>query len=394
MNAGWPRPLEVARRWPSAADVALLAAAVAIYALETRPLLLGSEALLGPYRAPDALAALLFAAIGAALLARRRRPSVAAGVALASAFALRALGYPPLASADLALLAIVYSWGAHSGRPSTALGASVIAAWVLASQAAAPTPFEPLEVAPLLVVFEGAWLLGRTIRAQRQNAAELVARTAEVAVAAERARIARELHDVVAHHVSVVVVQAEGARAAIDDDPAAAKLALGHIQDSGRAALADLRQLLGVLRPSADGPVERGPIPTVEALDALVTDLRSGGMRIDLSREGAPVEVPGSVGLAAYRIVQEALTNALRHAPGAAAHVTLRYAPAAIEVEVTDDGARAAAPAAPPLDGAPAGHGIRGIRQRAELLGGTVEVGPRPNAGFRVWARLPIEAAR
>jgi signal transduction histidine kinase len=211
---------------------------------------------------------------------------------------------------------------------------------------------------------------------------ELAARDA---VAAERAAIARELHDVVAHHMSVMVVQAGAARAVGDFDPAAASDALRQIESSGRTGLAEMRRLLGILKAEDDGD-GRTPQPGLADLGELLDAMRATGLAVEAVVEGSSRSLPPGVDLSAYRIVQEALTNALRHAGGASARVLVRYEPNALELEIADDGPG-------PPDGAPTrGHGLIGMRERAQLFGGAFEAGPRPGGGFLVRARLPFEA--
>ncbi len=223
-------------------------------------------------------------------------------------------------------------------------------------------------------------VLGRAATDPARPAAGGVRRAA----AEERARIARELHDVVAHHVSLIAVQAVAADDVFDSRPDLAREALRAIESSGRAALAELRRLLGTVRPDAEGD-GHDPQPGLAQLDALVTAVRAAGVEVAVRYEGTPVQAPAGVDLSAYRIVQEALTNTLRHARARHAAVTVRYTPAAVEVEVQDDG-RGAGGA---VEG---GHGIVGMRERVALLGGTLQVGPGPRGGFRVRAALPLEA--
>ena len=206
----------------------------------------------------------------------------------------------------------------------------------------------------------------------------------------ERARIARELHDVVAHAISVIVLQARGGRRALASQPSVAAQALDDIETTATRALAEMHRLVGVLRPGADGGGLEPP-PGLAQLDALVSRVRGAGLPVDVRVEGERVELAPGVDLAAYRLVQEALTNTLQHAAAGAAHVVVRYLPGSIEVEVADDGSRETTGAgAAPAAGPDAGHGIVGMRERAALYGGTVEFGPRPGGGFRVLARLPV----
>ncbi|MFI1990600.1 sensor histidine kinase [Actinoplanes sp. NPDC020271] len=247
-----------------------------------------------------------------------------------------------------------------------------------------------LEMWLLLVA---AFAVGDGMRSRRAHLATLEQRTADLAreqqqraalaVAAERARITRELHDVVAHGMSVMVVQAQGAAAALDRHPERTATALQHVIETGRSSLAEMRRLLAANRtePAAD----LAPQPGLGAVPALVDQLRDAGMRVELHVDGVPDVVPPGVDLSAYRIVQEALTNTLKHAgPGAAVRVGLCFAPSRLRVEVTDDGA------GPALGGAEHGNGLRGIAERVAMLGGTLETGRGDPAGFRLTATLPV----
>ncbi len=209
---------------------------------------------------------------------------------------------------------------------------------------------------------------------------------ARMAAAAERARIARELHDVVAHNVSVMVVQADGAGYAIDGDPEQARLAVRNISKTGREALAEMRRLVGVLREAEGGGTDYTPQPGLAQLEELV---RGAGVPARLRVAGTPGELPEGKQLAVYRIVQEALTNALKHGgPGVRVLVELRYSMFELVVRVTDDGRGAAAPPAP------GGHGLVGMRERVLMYGGAVTAGPRAGGGFEVLAKLPVPEAR
>jgi signal transduction histidine kinase len=206
-----------------------------------------------------------------------------------------------------------------------------------------------------------------------------------LAATTERARIARELHDVVAHSLSVVIAQADGGRYAGKADPEAATGALEAIAATGRQALTDMRALLGVLRDG--GGEEYAPQPDVEAIPALVEDVRASGLDVDLITEGTPRSLPAGPQLAAYRIVQESLTNVLKHAgPAGRAWVRLQWRDDALELSVLDDG-RGASAAMVDADGD--GQGIRGMVERAQLHGGRLEAGPRHSGGFGVHAALP-----
>ncbi|HEY7076112.1 MAG TPA: histidine kinase [Solirubrobacteraceae bacterium] len=223
------------------------------------------------------------------------------------------------------------------------------------------------------------WLLGIFVRSRREAAA--LERRAAAAVSEERARMARELHDIVSHNLSVVVVQAAGARAREGADAGT----LEKIERSGRDALVEMRRLLGVLREDGDG-AGVAPQPGLSQLEALAAGVREAGLPVELTVEGVNGGLPPAVELSAYRIVQEALTNALKHAGPAHARVSVRREPSALAIEVVDDGGGAAA------DGAPrgAGHGLIGMRERVALFGGELRAAPRPEGGFAVSARLPL----
>ncbi|WP_407560221.1 sensor histidine kinase [Streptomyces sp. 184] len=257
----------------------------------------------------------------------------------------------------------------------------------------------------LTVPFLLAWVLGDSLRTRRAYYAQLEERAARlereretqsrIAVAAERARIARELHDVVAHNVSVMVVQADGAAYVLDSAPQQAKEALTTISGTGRQALAEMRRLLGVLRTGDHGAGgEYVPQPGVEQLAELVEQVRGAGLAVSFEVAGSPRELPSSIELAAYRIVQEALTNTRKHGgPEAGAAVRLTYADGELEVLVEDDG-RGSLPELYEEGGADGqGHGLIGMRERVGMTGGELDAGPRPGGGFRVRAVLPLKTA-
>ncbi|MEV8632894.1 sensor histidine kinase [Streptosporangium sp. NPDC051023] len=209
-----------------------------------------------------------------------------------------------------------------------------------------------------------------------------------LAAAAERTRIARELHDVVAHNVSVIIVQADGAGYAIDSDPEMAREAMRAISDTGRQALAEMRRMVGVLRTEGV-PEEYAPQPSLSQMDDLVAQVRASGLPVDFRVTGPPRNLPEGEQLTIYRIVQEALTNTLKHGgPDSRATVEMEYGARELLLRVTDDGRGAAAPMSPD------GHGLVGMRERAAIFGGTVEARPHPGGGFQVTARLPISETR
>jgi signal transduction histidine kinase len=242
------------------------------------------------------------------------------------------------------------------------------------------------------------WIAGRSVRLSRAYQAELRdrarrmgrAREADTraARAEERSRIARELHDVVAHHVSVMTVQASAARRVLATNPDGAREALSAIEEMGRTAMAEMRNIVGVLR--TDGtPAERGPQPGVREIPTLVDQMREAGLRTQLWIEGERGRLSPGVDLAAYRLVQEALTNSLRHAgPEARAWVTVRHEPGELAIQIEDDGL---GPGTDGSDGEQSGHGLVGIRERVALYGGLLRIGPRSGGGFEVNARFPLK---
>jgi signal transduction histidine kinase len=233
------------------------------------------------------------------------------------------------------------------------------------------------------------WLAGFFVSSRREaavliaEAAELK-REAEAAVAEERSRIARELHDIIAHTVSVIGLQAGAAERMLDRDPERARQPLQSIQERARESVLELRRLFGMLRES-EQRAELTPQPRLAQLGLLLEQVRGAGLDVELHVEGDSQVLPPGVELSAYRIVQEALTNVLKHAHVSRAHVLLRYGDRALELVVTDDGTGA------PANGS--GHGLIGMRERAALYGGTLTAGRRPNGGFFVAAQLPHDGA-
>ncbi|MFE2378463.1 sensor histidine kinase [Streptomyces sp. NPDC059398] len=256
------------------------------------------------------------------------------------------------------------------------------------------------------VPFVLAWVLGDSARTRRAYFAQLEERASrlerereaqsKVAVAGERARIARELHDVVAHNVSVMVVQADGAAYVLDASPDQARQALETISSTGRQALAEMRRLLGVLR-TGDAPEsgEYVPQPDVQQIEDLVEQVRVAGLTVDFRVEGTPRPLPSGVELTAYRIVQEALTNTRKHGgPDVGASVRLVYFDDGLGLLVEDDGRGAAHELYQDGGADGQGHGLIGMRERVGMVGGTLDAGPRPGGGFRISALLPLKPAR
>jgi signal transduction histidine kinase len=244
------------------------------------------------------------------------------------------------------------------------------------------------DIAVTYLVGVGAWVVGDSTRSQRERAAWLAQRQqdgARRAAAEERVRIARDLHDVVAHHISVIAVQAEAAQEVLAAHPERAERAMATVAETARTALGELRRMLGLLRSDAG----RAPQPDLGAVDELVASVRGAGLAVEVRTTGPARPVDGVVGVTAYRIVQEALTNVLRHADARRACVDLAFDADALVIRVADDGRgpRAARPGATNGGG---GQGIVGMRERVTVLGGRLETGPAPDGGFTVEARLPL----
>ncbi|HKQ00463.1 MAG TPA: sensor histidine kinase [Actinomycetes bacterium] len=374
-------------RWPRAADAAL---AVAVFlaavflvdgpgdAIVTRPV--------GDVPVPVLL---VFAVASAALYWRRQAPLAVLAVAVVGWAATLGSGYADLGGVTIIAL---YSAGRYATADRWAqLGVAAAIAVVVADGLTDPTPWG--EVAFGSAVMFGAWYVGRRLRLRRQRADELLREQAAEArriVIEERARIARELHDVVAHRVSLMTVQAGAAKAVAAEDPEGALKAMGAVEEAGRQALDELRHLLGVLRPETDHD-GLGPQPGLADLPRLVEQTRGAGLDVSVATDGVVAELPARVDLFAYRIVQEALTNVLKHAgPGARTEVRLGTDRRGVVIEVLDDGRGATVLPRPDLnDPGARGHGIVGMRERARLLGGTLDARPRPGGGFSVVAHLP-----
>ncbi|CAL9469442.1 hypothetical protein SUDANB13_02782 [Streptomyces sp. enrichment culture] len=316
----------------------------------------------------------------------------------------------PTGPADFALLVIVYTVAAVGARWASRLALTAGLCAAPLAQLRWPSPqastAENVALSVILAVpFALAWVLGDSIRTRRAYFAQLEERAArlekereaqaKVAVAAERARIARELHDVVAHNVSVMVVQADGAAYVLDAAPDQAKKALETISTTGRQALAEMRRLLGVLRTGEHQEAgEYVPQPGLQQIEDLIEQCRESGLPVDFKVEGTSRELPRGVELTAYRIVQEALTNTRKHGgPNAGASVRLVYFDDGLGLLVEDDGKGAPHELYEEggFDGQ--GHGLIGMRERVGMVGGTLDAGPRPGGGFRISALLPLKPA-
>lgn len=295
----------------------------------------------------------------------------------------------------VANLIAVYSTAAYLPLPAAASGGVVVlsytAGWIIDRVGGDPLPFS--ELVFVVVMASGTWVTGRLMRDRREQqtrsedrAAQLereVELEAKAAVSDERSRIARELHDVVAHSVSVMVLQAGAAEEVLDREPEHAREALTAIQETGRQAVVELRRLLGVMRRT-DEDALLAPQPSLRHVGSLIEQAQQAGLPVTIEVEGTPGSVPPGVDLSAYRIIQEALTNTIKHAGPAQARVLVRYEPDSIEVQVSDTGSGAGTSAV--------GHGLIGMRESVALYGGTLEVDRGEAAGFTVRARMPIAA--
>ena len=241
----------------------------------------------------------------------------------------------------------------------------------------------------------GPWLAGQSLRNREAQARELRAiagelkqegeRRARAARAEERLRIARELHDVIAHSIGVMTIQAGAARTLLDTDPAHAVEPLRRVVETGKQTRAEMRRLVGALRPEAD-EWDLGSRPSLASLGALVEQYRGAGLPVEVDISGTPQHLGAGLDLAAYRIVQEALTNSLKYAGPATARVLVRFTPETLDLEIADDGEGSGAASG-------GGHGLVGMRERVTMYGGDLQAGPNPGRGFAVHARIPLEAA-
>lgn len=333
-------------------------------------------------------------ALAGGLRWRRRHPLPLALAAVAIVVVQDALG-GHATQADAVLLAYLlfaYSVGAHSQRWIAVIGLAALIGGLFADEVLSPDAGTFSAVSPLVTCIP-AWFVGRVLRARRDLSRQLVDRAgelesereqlAELAVAAERARIARELHDVVAHSVSLMVIQAAAGQRVVDADADAGARAFDAILDAGEQASAELTRLVGLLDGvAADTATSE---PGLARLDELVRHAEQNGMQITLNVKGGQM-LPASVDAAAFRIVQEAITNAVKHAGPGKLTVSVEHAHGQLELGILDEG-RTAPDVASPASG---GHGLQGIRERVELLDGKLEVGPRADGGWALRATLPL----
>lgn len=374
---------------PMLFDAALGAAVTAVVAVAITADLSGA-------RGPDVVAYLFALCLGALMLVRRQFPILALVATCAGLIGYYVIGYPPVGLA-LPVAAALYS-AAEAGR--LAVAAATAAALVLVSttfrlrQGENPAYLLGFELASTIGLMLAAIALGAAVRAtrllraeQRQTARQAAAAReweAQRRVEAERLRIARDLHDVLGHTIAVVTVQSDVASEALDNDPAAARSALATIRLASDGAVRELRATLGLLT-NPDEIGDRAPTASLAHLESLLSTTRESGLAVELHVDGEPAPLPLVVDTTASRIVQEALTNSLRHAQASRAEVRLRYGTDRLDISVTDDGRGADL-----SDGRRTGRGLDGMRERAELLGGQVVTNSRPGAGFQVEASLPV----
>jgi signal transduction histidine kinase len=345
----------------------------------------------------------LYLVFTGAISFRRRRPLATAVITTVVVNLSLMAGMPRRATLVglSALLIVSYSVAAYSEPRPARVGLAVALLGNWAGVLLTPGSKSIDNYLMIALLLGGAWNLGRMLRRRLMQAVALERRAlqaereredaARAAVAEERGRIARELHDIVAHGLSLMIIQAAAAEQVLDRDPQRVVGPLRAIQSTGREALGDMQRLLGILRV-ADSEVERVPQPSLAHVDRLVAQLTDAGLPVELRVEGDVRPLPAGLDMCGYRVVQEALTNSLKHGQPSTARVLVRYGTHALELEVLDDGRREqVAPAGGGLPGA--GHGLVGMRERVALYGGLFEAGGRPEGGYAIRARIPLEQA-
>jgi signal transduction histidine kinase len=360
------------------------------------------------YEGPDWAGLTAAFGMAAVVTLRRRRPGAMLALTVATGLFQLATGASAI-PADFAILVITYTVAAGPDRRLSRIALAMAVAAPTAAGLRWPQEGEAVSLADnvvgtimLTVAFVLSWVLGDSVRTRRAYYEQLEERAnrlerereaqARIAVAAERARIARELHDVVAHNVSVMVVQADGAAYVLDTAPEQTRVALKTISGTGRQALTEMRRLLGLLRTEAGTGQDYVPQPGVEQLADLIDQVRGAGLPVDFRIAGTPRPLPSGVELTAYRIVQEALTNTRKHGgPGVEATVRLEYHKDALTVLADDDGRGAQRELYEERGADGMGHGLIGMRERVGMVGGVLVAGPRPGGGFRISATLPLQ---
>jgi signal transduction histidine kinase len=347
-------------------------------------------------------------ALGAALVLGQTLPIALRGVAPLGVFAVintalvahSAIGYEVVQAGTFGSLISVFSVAALTDYRRALLAAAGTAVAIAAFFATNRGDFDLQDVAATSGTWVVAWLAGTFVRVRGEQVEVAGARAARLelerdelareAVADERARLARELHDIVGHALNLIVIQAGGARRVFDTRPEAARDALAAIENTGREALFHMERMLGILRATAANVDASGPHPGIDQLESLAAHVSEAGIAVEVKVEGPRQELPASVDLSAYRIVQESLTNCLKHSGASKARVTVRYGQDEVEVEVVDNGRGSAQHEEDVPSG---GRGHLGMRERVALFGGDLSIGPvSPGNGYRVWARLPFKS--
>jgi signal transduction histidine kinase len=371
-----------------------------LIALALGGLVLG-EIWTSPFAGPRPVNTFLFLSVCLALLWRRRAPLVVLLIAVVvlgiQANFLDPPDQPPL-STFVILLVAFYSAAVHGEGRRAVIGTAVafVMEILIMDLPRLLAGENPGNIIPAWILYLMLWFVGRTIRQSRLQAERLQdlatqlelerEEKARVAVAEERSRISRELHDVIAHNVSVMVVQSQAAQRLLEGEQRNARQALESIETTGRQALTEMRRLLGILRRT-DAELALAPQPSLEHLNTLIEQMRKAGLPVELRIEGEAEPLPPGVDLSAYRIVQEALTNTLKHAGSARARVEIHYGDGEVELEVSDDGRGTGR-------GGGSGQGLIGMHERVALYGGVLKSGERDDGGYLVRARLPLDSDR
>lgn len=379
---------------PHAVDV-LLALVFTVAALWNVAIRVGET---DAFREDDGFGIVLLLLQTVPIAARRVSPLGALAVSVAGISLHAAAGYQGVPAGTFAALVILYAAASQLDRRGAIIAALLTAAGILiyfTTERDNPGITAALSAGATYVA---AWGLGVYVRSRRQYTDLLEERAvlleqsreaqAREAVAHERARIARELHDMVGHALNLIVIQSGGAQRVLDTRPELARETLASIESTGRQALTDMERMLGILRGDEVTELALSPQPNLAHVDALAKQVTEAGLPVEVAVEGTPAALSPSIDLTAYRIIQEALTNVLKHAGPARATVRIRYLPNTLELEITDDGRGVTSGADEAERG---GRGLIGMRERVGLFGGELTVGPRPGGGFRVHATLPLE---
>jgi signal transduction histidine kinase len=355
----------------------------------------------GPISGPKVPLVMIGLGATVPLAIRRRWPLIAVTIITADGVLQPVFGMKQFGSSVLnlfeiflAVMLIVYSTAANTTGRRTWIGGGIIIAILLFAGLPAMINGSFSTVFGTYVFCGVAWVVGKTIQHRNELSRRLADRAArleqtrdaevEKAVSDERSRMARELHDVVSHNVSLMTLQAGAARQALDVHPQRARQQLLGIESTGREAMVEMRRLLGLLREAPDGPALE-PQPSLRHIDLLVERMKEAGLPVQLSMDDIPASMPRGVDLTAYRIVQEGLTNALKHSNPTCVQVNIRVLDRAVQIEVDDDGIPN------PASAGGHGHGLIGMRERVAIYGGELDAGPAPGRGFRLKARIPFE---